>query len=256
MKMLKCPRTVLTVAMASILAGGASQGETEAEKRAPLSEVSGVLHKNEKSVEPFLVLDGSKERCYVRGKLLERIEQGARIRAKGVLRSYLFDATATDWKRTDAPAPPPFLKGWVVYLDVKEVSVIQEPFGERSKQIKISYAPRAGSDTDAASRIWRSPDSSLQQRADAVMTLIPKGTSKEEVQTLLGRKGIWTHYHGPSFDAVRNQPLPDHDYWRLVFEFPDGGVSLEFEPATGFGDRFVRAAPFQTLTSVPLTNAP
>ena len=133
MKMLKKSLVLLTVAIVSVFVGGVSQGATEADKEAPLSEVSGVLHKNlnEKSIHHFLVLDGSKERCYVRGKLLGNIEQGTRIRAKGVLRSYLFDATATDWNRPDAPAPPPFLKGWVVYLDVKEVSVIQEPFGER-----------------------------------------------------------------------------------------------------------------------------
>jgi hypothetical protein len=114
----------------------------------------------------------------------------------------------------------------------------------------------ANEQPNAALQMWRSADSSLQQRADAVTKLIPKGASKEEVERALARKGMWTRYHGPSFDALNHRQLPDHDYWRLVYEFPGGGVSLEFEPSTAFGDRFVRVFPFQTLMSVPLTNSP
>jgi hypothetical protein len=117
-----------------------------------------------------------------------------------------------------------------------------------------TYAPQTP--RDAALLAWRSPDSSLQQRADAVTALFPKGTSKEEVERVLGRKGMWTRYHGPSFDAINDRALPDHDYWRLVYDFPGGGVSLEFEPANAFGNRFVSASPFQTLKPVPLTNSP
>ena len=117
-----------------------------------------------------------------------------------------------------------------------------------------THAPQTA--RDAALQAWRSPDSSLQQRADAVTALFPKGTSKEEIQRVLDRKGMWSHYHGPSFDFINKQELPDHDYWRLVYDFPGGGVNLEFEPAGGFGDRFVSAGPFQTLKTVPLTNSP
>jgi len=117
-----------------------------------------------------------------------------------------------------------------------------------------AHAPNASH--AAALQEWRSPHSSLQQRADAVSSLFPKGTSKEEIERVLARKGMWSHYHGPSFDAINNRALPDHDYWRLVYEFPGGGVSLEFEPAGGFGDKFVNAATFQTLKTVSLTNSP
>jgi hypothetical protein len=117
-------------------------------------------------------------------------------------------------------------------------------------------APQTNLATGSAFQVWRSPDSSLQQRADAVNKLIPKGTSKEQVERILAERGIWTHYHGPTIDAIHNRSLPDHDYWRLDYEFPGGGVSLEFEPSTAFGDRFVRASPFQTLTTVPHTNSP
>jgi len=117
-----------------------------------------------------------------------------------------------------------------------------------------SHAPTSA--RDAALQVWRSPDSSLQQRADAVMKLFPAGTSKADVERVLARKGMWTHYHGPSIDAINNRELPDHDYWRLVYEFRGGGVSLEFEPATAFGDRFVSAVPFHTLKNLLLTNSP
>ena len=117
-------------------------------------------------------------------------------------------------------------------------------------------APQTATNSSSALQVWRSHDASLQQRADAVTKLFQKGTSKEEVERALARKGMWTHYHGPSIDAINNRQLPDHDYWRLVYEFPGGGVTLEFEPPTAFGDRFVRATPFQTLMSVPPTNSP
>jgi len=117
-----------------------------------------------------------------------------------------------------------------------------------------SHTLQPGADAEHASQAWRSPNSSLQQRADAVITLVPKGTSMHEVERVLG-KGAWTRYHGASFDAINNRQLPGHDFWRLIYEFPGGGVGLEFEPATAFGDRFVDALPFQTLVSVPLTNS-
>ena len=44
----------------------------------------------------------------------------------------------------------------------------------------------------AALQVWRSPDSTLKQRADAVSKLIPKGTSKQTVICILGEDGCWT----------------------------------------------------------------
>jgi hypothetical protein len=115
------------------------------------------------------------------------------------------------------------------------------------------HAPKTSK--NAALETWRSPNTSLQQRTDAVTALFPKGTSKEEVQKVLGA-GEWTWYHGPSYDVAHKRPLPDHDYWRLVYDFPGGGVSLAFEPAGAFGDRFESASSFRTLMSIPLTNSP
>jgi hypothetical protein len=93
------------------------------------------------------------------------------------------------------------------------------------------HAPHPAS--DAALQIWRSPDSSLEQRADAVNKLIPPGTGIEEVERVLGKKGEWTRFWDP--------PV-----FRLVYEFSDGGVSLEFESSMAFGVRFWTASPVQT----------
>jgi hypothetical protein len=87
--------------------------------------------------------------------------------------------------------------------------------------------------SDAALQIWRSPHSSLQQRAAAVNKLIPAGTTIEEVERMLGKNGAWMRFWDP--------PV-----FRFVYEFPDGDVSLEFESSMAFGDRFWTASPVQT----------
>ncbi len=117
------------------------------------------------------------------------------------------------------------------------------------------HAPQTAN--DAALQMWRSPRSSLQQRADAVNKLIPQGTRIEDVERVLGRKGTWTRFRGPMpGDDINHRRFPDYDYWRFVYEFPGGGVSLQFESSYAFGDRFWCAAPVQTLVSVPRTNSP
>jgi hypothetical protein len=93
--------------------------------------------------------------------------------------------------------------------------------------------------TAAALQIWRSPHSSPQQRADAVNKLIPPGTRIEEVEGVLGKKGVWKRFRDP--------PV-----FRYVYELPDGGVSLEFESSMAFGDRFWTASPIQTLFGLPV----
>ena len=93
------------------------------QQETPRCELSGILHKGEKTIMPYLVLDGSNERCYLRGKELVEFESGARIYVRGVLRSQLFE----DGSGPNAPAP--FRKGWVVYVDVNQAQRIEEPFG-------------------------------------------------------------------------------------------------------------------------------
>ena len=99
-----------------------------------LSELSGILHKGEKTIVPaYLVLDGSSERCYLQGEIIQDIENGAHIYVRGVLHSYLFEHLAGP-----EVAPPPFRKGWVVYMDVRESKSIKEPFGTGIEQKSIA----------------------------------------------------------------------------------------------------------------------
>jgi hypothetical protein len=108
-----------------------------------------------------------------------------------------------------------------------------------------------------ALRVWRAPESSLEQRAKAAEKLVRKGATSEEILAALGPAGRPTHYHGPSFSALTggtNVPhaLPDHDYWTVNYAFPGGGVSLHLDQS----NRLDWVGPYRTLKTVPLTNAP
>jgi hypothetical protein len=123
----------LAVGLASTLTGVPCRGAPNAENGALLSELSGILHKDDKTIMPYLVLDGSEQHFYVRGSALATHSSGTRIHVKGVLRSELFDATGTDWAKPGAPAPPPFRKGWVVCMAVQEAKVATEPFAHSAE---------------------------------------------------------------------------------------------------------------------------
>jgi hypothetical protein len=109
----------------------------------------------------------------------------------------------------------------------------------------------AASRHQAALQIWRSPDSTLKQRAHAVSKLVPKGASQQTVKSILGTSGAWTWSHGPNTQVIWSKtgkfsfrPLPDYDVWSLEYEFPRGGVALYFDPPTAMGNRFVSASAF------------
>lgn len=103
----------------------------------------------------------------------------------------------------------------------------------------------------AALQVWRSFDSTLEQRAHAVSKLVPKGASQQTVKSILGTNGAWTWSHGPNTQIIWSKtrklsfrPLPEYDVWSLEYEFPGGGVALYFDPPTAMGDRFVSASAF------------
>jgi len=105
----------------------------------------------------------------------------------------------------------------------------------------------------AALQVWRSPDSTLKQRGVAVSKLIPKGMSKQTVESILGTNGCWTWSHGPNTQVIVSKtgqwsfrPLPSYDVWSLEYEFAGGGVALYFDPPTGMGDSFVSASAFMS----------
>jgi hypothetical protein len=118
----------------------------------------------------------------------------------------------------------------------------------------------AASKRETALRVWRSPDSTPKQRANAVSELVPIGASKQSVQSVLGTNGSWTHFYGPNLYLISGPspklPSPYHDFWCLVYEYPDGGVQLFFDPPTAFGDRFVRVRSFNVPTNMPPNKSP
>jgi hypothetical protein len=120
--------------------GGANAGAVE--ENWATSELSGVLQKSEKTIMPYLLLDGSDQRCYLRGAPLATHESGTRLHVRGVLRSELFDSTGTDWDKPGMPAPPPLRKGWVVYMEVKEAHVIFGAFERPGGPATTRAAPR------------------------------------------------------------------------------------------------------------------
>lgn len=96
--------------------------------------------------------------------------------------------------------------------------------------------------------VWRSPSSTLEQRAEALEKWLPREPSNEYLVTLLGSGGVWARVHG-----LAAPPLPwtngqiSHetvDYSRLEFNTPTGTVALVFvrQPAgSSSGWRFDRA---------------
>ena len=128
--------------------------------------------------------------------------------------------------------------------------------------ICLLACPIAGcmhSGRESALRVWHSPDSTIEQRADAVSALVPVGASVQTVESVLGTNAGWTRFHGPTIDAYNrpSQEVPDHDdvYWG--YSFSGGAVFLTFDPPTTDGGGFVRAVPCRLLFTVPIkTNAP
>jgi len=110
----------------------------------------------------------------------------------------------------------------------------------------FAFAGCAESKREAALRVWYSRDATLKQRAHAVSELVPVGTSREGVESILGTNGVWSRFHGTGIDITQTPPrqIPYEEFWRLIYEFPGGGVQLSFDPPTAFGDRFVSASAF------------
>jgi hypothetical protein len=79
--------------------------------------------------------------------------------------------------------------------------------------------------------VWRSPDSTPNDRASAVTKWLPQDTSIASAKALLGDDGALSHYFGPSFisGAV--------DDWVLEYDTPGGLVILRFSRGPGGTNR-------------------
>ena len=98
--------------------------------------------------------------------------------------------------------------------------------------------------------IWRSSDSTPQERANALMKWLPKDTSIAKVEALLGKGGHLSHYFGILFTSVQNTnalTFQDRGLDELVLEYKTlhGPVSLVFSKKPGSSNEvwFDRAFP-------------
>jgi hypothetical protein len=90
--------------------------------------------------------------------------------------------------------------------------------GQRIAQPELSHS------NDLA--IWRSPISTVQERAEAASRLLVKGTSLIEAEQVLGKATRHERWHGPLMGSTKGSTL---DRWLDLYDF-DGGnyVSISF----------------------------
>ena len=94
--------------------------------------------------------------------------------------------------------------------------------------------------------VWRSADSTADERANAVNKLLSPETSIQSAEALLGKDGRFSHYFGPSFKSVRETNYPQAGVINdavLEYGTARGVVSLVFSRGPGATNhfRFVRA---------------
>jgi len=82
--------------------------------------------------------------------------------------------------------------------------------------------------------VWRSPESSVQQRAEAVNRLILPGTTESAVWSILGSpdEGVYVHGRVRELDhpTIQRGPIEEVALIRRDYCFPDGMVCLYFKP--------------------------
>ena len=87
--------------------------------------------------------------------------------------------------------------------------------------------------------VWLSPKSTSDERAEAVMEMIPRGASLESAQALLGNDGVLSRSYGPSMNFVPGTngeivgETGSHDYWEWEYHTQSGIVALRFSLEPG-----------------------
>ena len=124
-----------------------------------------------------------------------------------------------------------------------------EPATKPADIVRTNYAPeRFPTLTNATTfddntrrtliSIWRSPDSTPDERVDAITKWLPKGSSIDSVIALLGNDGDLSHNFGPFIDirggkSTNGAVTPQTgavDFWFLEYDTPHGKVTLRFYP--------------------------
>jgi hypothetical protein len=108
-------------------------------------------------------------------------------------------------------------------------------FDDTSNLVTIICRPRYAP-TFATLFEWRSPDSSLPQKAEAALRVVPKGTKQWEAERILGRPTRCVHFRAsagaePAYASLTNDlTLPDgttaaeaQNVWCDFYDFPGGG---------------------------------
>ena len=100
-----------------------------------------------------------------------------------------------------------------------------------------------GPSRNAAMNAWRSPSSTIEERAQAVADIISPGTPFAEVKRILGKEGRWVQRHGTRFTpkekgiATNEYSTSDFDETTFDYEFPGGVVLLSFDIAFTYSNR-------------------
>jgi hypothetical protein len=88
------------------------------------SRLSGILRKNVKALSPYkLELDGLSGTMWLRGDVLEKMPDGARIWVRGLIKSEKFDPGPEH-------GPTPFPIQWHIFMDVIECREVSSAFEE------------------------------------------------------------------------------------------------------------------------------
>jgi len=109
------------------------------------------------------------------------------------------------------------------------VKILSITFTNSAQSNSPPTGPRAHAGTTRSSdlAIWRSPRSSVQDRAEAASRLLVKGTRLIEVEQVLGEATRHERWHGPLLGSTNASTV---DGWLDLYDF-DGGdyVSISFE---------------------------
>jgi len=91
--------------------------------------------------------------------------------------------------------------------------------------------------------VWRSPESTAEERANALTKWLPRDTTMASAEALLGNDGRWSHRFGLSLNAPQHtngdvtSRASGIDVWVLEYDTQGGLVALRF-PQGPEGPRF------------------
>jgi hypothetical protein len=105
----------------------------------------------------------------------------------------------------------------------------------------LTNVARADQNSNTLIAIWRSPDSTPEERARALTKCLPQDTTVAKARSLLGNGGPLSHYFG----ILVSRPGEGVDDWVLEYKTPQGPVSLVFVKKPGSSNEvwFDRAFP-------------